>query len=196
MANDNSPFGFSQWSGAGSAPTYEMTTRKISAGDATPCYYGDPVSPLSTGYISKATAGTVRVEGIFVGCQYFSTSQKRVVWNRYWPGSDATGDVTAYVVSDPNAQFLVQAGGTNVGFANIGEYIQFNAGTGNAASGQSGAYVELPNTTVTLPFIVRGLVADPPGSPGTDIAAAYNRVIVGFNNQAFRTNGAGPVGIA
>jgi len=196
MPNVQGPFGFSQWSGAGSAPTYEMTTRKIAAGDATPCYYGDPVAPLSTGYVAKATAGTVRVEGIFVGCQYLSTSQKRVVWNRYWPGSDATGDVTAYIVSDPNAQFLVQAGGTNVGFANIGEYIQFNAGTGNAASGQSGAYVELPNTTVTLPFIVRGLVADPPGSSGTDITAAYNYVIVGFNNQSFRTNGAGPVGIA
>jgi len=196
MPNTQAPFGFSQWSGAGSVPTYEMMTRKIASNDATACYYGDPVSPLTTGYVSRAAAGTVRVEGIFVGCQYFSTSQQQTVWRRYWPGSDATGDVTVYLITDPNAQFLVQAGGTNIGFANIGEYIQFNLGTGNPQSGQSGAYVELPNTTVTLPFIVRALVADPPGSNGTDITAAYNYVIVGFNNQSFRTNGAGPVGIA
>lgn len=196
MANVQAPFGFSQWSGTGSIPTHEMTIRKIASANATAVFFGDPVSPLATGYITRATAGTVRVEGIFVGCQYFSTSQQQTVWRRYWPGSDATGDVTAYLITDPNAQFLVQAGGTNIGFANIGEYIQFNLGTGSTASGQSGAYVESPNTTVTLPFVVRALVADPPTANGTDIASAYNYVIVGFNNQSFRTNGAGPLGIA
>lgn len=196
MANVQAPYGLSQYSGSGSSPTYEMTTRKIAQGDAVAVYFGDLVSPLATGYVSRAVPGTVRVEGVFMGCQYFSTSQQRTVWNRYWPGSDATGDVTAYICSDPNAVFMVQAGGTNIGFANIGEYVQFNNGVGNAQSGQSGLYIELPNTTVTLPLIIRGLVADPPGANGTDITAPYNNVLVSFNNQSFRTNGAGPVGIA
>ena len=52
------------------------------------------------------------------------------------------------------------------------------------------------NTTVTLPFIIVGLVETPPGSDGTDITTEYNRVIVGFNNASSRTNGAGPTGIA
>lgn len=196
MANTNAPFGFTHYSGAGSAPTYEQVVRKIASTNTTAIYYGDAVIPLTTGYIGQATASTVRMEGIFVGCKYTSTSQKRTVWMRYWPGADATGDVTAYVISDANARFMVQAGGTAIGLANIGEYIQLNVGTGSTATGTSGMYVESPATTVTLPFIVVGLVEDPPGSAGSDSTSAYNRIIVGFNNASTRTNGAGPTGIA
>lgn len=196
MPNTNAPFGFKQIKGTGSAPTYEQSVRKIASNNTTKIYFGDAVIPLSTGYIAQATASTVRMEGIFVGCKYLSTSQKRTVWSNYWPGADATGDVEAYIVDDPNAQFIVQAGGTNVGFANIGEYIQINVGSGNTATGISGMYVESPNTTVTLPFRVVGLVDSPPGANGTDITAAYNQVIVAFNNASTRTNGAGPTGIA
>jgi hypothetical protein len=196
MANTNAPFGFKQVKGTGSAPTYEQNVRKIASNNSTAIFFGDAVIPLSTGYIAQATASTVRMEGIFVGCKYTSTSQKRTVWSNYWPGSDATGDVEAYVVDDPNAQFLVQAGGTAIGFANIGEYIQLNVGTGSTATGISGMYVESPNTTVTLPFRVVGLVESPPGANGTDIASAYNQIIVAFNNASTRTNGAGPTGIA
>ena len=196
MANTNAPFSFRQYSGSGSAPTYEQVTRKIAAGNTTPIYFGDACIPLASGYIDQATASTVRIEGIFQGCKYTSTSQKSPVWSRYWPGADATGDVTAYLISDPNARFVVQAGATPVNFNEIGEYVQLNVGTGNAATGNSGMYIESPNTTVTLPFIVVGVVEDPPGTNGTDISSAYNWVIVGFNNASTRTNGAGPLGIA
>jgi hypothetical protein len=57
-------------------------------------------------------------------------------------------------------------------------------------------YVESPNTTNTLPFVVRGLVENPPGHQRHRQRVGYNYVIVGFNNQSFRTNGAGPTGIA
>lgn len=199
MANTNAPFGFRQYKGTGSVPTYEQSVRAIAYNNSTPIYQGDAVIPLTTGYIGQATASTVRMEGIFVGCKYLSTAQKRTVWSNYWPGSDVAStapNIEAYVVDDPNAQFLVQAGGTAIGFANIGEYIQLNVGTGNAATGISGMYVESPNTTVTLPFIVRSLVETPPGANGTDITSAYNLVVVGFNNASTRTNGAGPTGIA
>lgn len=196
MANTNAPFGFRQIKGTGSAPTYEQSYRKIASNNTTAIYSGDAVIPLSTGYIAQATASTVRMEGIFVGCKYTSTSQKRTVWSNYWPGSDATGDVEAYIIDDPNAQFVVQAGGTAVGFDKIGEYIQLNVGTGSAATGISGMFVESPNTTVTLPFRIVGLVENPPGANGTDAASAYNQVIVAFNNASTRTNGAGPTGIA
>jgi hypothetical protein len=196
MANTNTPFGFKQVKGTGSLPTFEQNARAIASTNSTAIYFGDAVIPLSTGYIAQATASTVRVEGIFVGCKYTSVSQKRTVWSNYWPGSDANGDVEAYVIDDPNAQFQVQAGSTAVTFANIGEYIQLNVGTGNTSTGISGMYVESPNTTVTLPFIVRGLITNPPGANGTDATSAYNIVVVGFNNASTRTNGAGPTGIA
>jgi hypothetical protein len=195
MANTNAPFGFRQYSGTGSAPTYEQNVRKIASNNSTAIFFGDAVIPLSTGYIAQATASTVQLAGIFVGCKYLSVAQKRTVWSNYWPGSDASGDVEAYVVDDPNAKFVVQAGGTAVTFADIGANIQLNVGTGNTATGISGMYVENPGTTVTLPFKVVGLVEAPPGANGTDATSAYNQVIVQFNNTAARANGAGPVGI-
>lgn len=202
MANTNSPFGFRQYSGTGSSPTYEQNVRKIKSDNTTAIFFGDAVIPLTTGYIDQATASTVRVEGIFAGCKYVSTSQKRTVWSNYWPGSDATGDVEAYIIDDPNAKFLVQSsdsGGTAaVTFANVGEYINLAVGTGNTATGISGMTVNVAtlNTTVTLPFRIVGLVTSPPGAEGTDTATEYNQVIVAFNNASTRTNGAGPVGIA
>lgn len=197
MANTNSPFGFRQYSGTGSAPTYEQNVRKISSSYTTAIFFGDAVIPMASGYIQQATTGgTVQLAGIFAGCKYVSISQKRTVWSNYWPGtSDANGDVEAYVIDDPNAKFLVQVGGTAVGFDAIGNNIGINIGTGNTATGISGMYVETPATTIGNPFKVVGLVQDPPGANGTDIASAYNQIIVQFNNTAARANGAGPVGI-
>lgn len=197
MANTNTPFGFRPYRGTGSAPTFALSTRQIASTNTTAIFKGDAVIPLTTGYIAQATASTVRMEGIFWGCKYVSVSQKRTVWSDYWPGADAVaGSVEAYVIDDPNMQFEVQAGGTAIGLANIGEYIQLNVGTGSTATGQSGMYVESPATTVTLPFRIVGLVESPPGSNGTDASSAYNLVIVAFNNASTRTNGAGPTGIA
>jgi hypothetical protein len=87
------------------------------------------------------------------------------------------------------------AGGTAIGLADMGLNIQFNLGTGNASTGISGAYVESPAVTATLPFRIIGFIESPPGANGTDIASAYNQIIVGFNNVTSRNNGAGPTGI-
>lgn len=210
MANQNSPFGFLQYyGGSGGAPTFSMSTRRIAAGDTQAAYFGDPMFPVistANGYITQATTpGTTILAGIFAGCVYLSTSQKRTVWSRYWPGSDATGDVTAYVIDDPNAQFIVQGNSTTFNITGnlstytsspVGQYAQYAIGTGNTASGNSGAYLNALGTVTTYPFIVRGLVTFPPGAQGADPTTAYNQVIVGFNNEILRTNGAGPTGIA
>lgn len=209
MANTNSPFGFRQYyGGSGGAPTFAQTARLIASTNATAIFSGDPVMPVigaATGYITQASPGSTTLAGIFIGCKYLSTSQKRVVWNSYWPGSDATGDVEAYIVDDPNAQFSVMGNSTTfnitgslttVTSSTVGQYAQFAIGTGNTASGQSGAYLNSVATTATLPFIVRALIASPPGAPGADPTTAYNQVIVGFNNEWLRSNGAGPTGIS
>lgn len=188
MANTNAPFGFRQYSGTGSAPTYEQVTARI-AYNATNIFYGDPVNPDNTGHVVQGSPGTDQIAGIFVGCQYLSVSQKRTVWSNYWPGSDvASGNyVTGYIVNDPNAKFLAQVGGSSSVGAVVGDVnanVQYAIGTGNTSTGISGAYVDIsvtPTTTNTLPLRLVGLVTDPPGGPGT-AAGAYNYVIVAFNN--------------
>jgi len=193
MANTFAPFGFSQYSGQGSAPTYEQNVG-FCAYNTAAMYFGDPVFQNANGSIYPTTPGTGILAGIFVGCKYLSVSQKRTVWSNFWGAADvaSTNTVEVYVVNDPNAKFLAQVGGsssTGLTTADIGANVQFAYGSPNTMSGVSGAYIDItvtPTTTATLPFKVVGLDTAPPGSNGTE-AGAYNYAIVAFNNVSTKT---------
>ena len=187
MANTHAPVGFSQYSGNGSAPTYEQVPVQI-AYNASAIYFGDPVEPDANGQVirSDGTIAAAGIAGIFVGCKYLSVSQKRTVWSNYWPGTDVASSQTVegYIVNDPNARFVVQTGSTGATQSTVNLLVGFDIGSGNASNGLSGAFVDVTTAaagTTTLPFRVIGLVTEPPGSAGTE-AGAYNRVIVAFNN--------------
>lgn len=186
MANPNSPFGFS-WRGTINGPVnFAVGQRKISSSYTTAIFYGDAVVPIistATGYIGQATASTTPMAGIFYGCSYYSTSQKKTVLNNYWPGSDATGDVTAFICEDPNATFLVQAGATNIGFAKIGQNVQLNVGTGSTTTGYSGMFIDTVATTSTYPFIITGVPSDATDPVST---TGYNWVNVTWNYMIYK----------
>ena len=193
MANVSAPFGFSQYSGTGSAPTYEQNVG-FCAYNTAAMYYGDPVFQNADGTVYPTTPGTGILAGVFVGCKYLSVSQKRTVWSNFWGAADvaSTNTVEVYIVNDPNARFLAQVGGsssTGLVAADIGANVQFAYGTPNTMSGVSGAYIDItvtPTTTATLPFKVVGLVTSPPGANGT-ASGAYNLAVVAFNNVSTKT---------
>lgn len=193
MANTFAPFGFSQYSGNGSAPTYEQNVG-FCAYNTAAMYFGDPVFQNSDGSIYPTTPGTGILAGVFVGCKYLSVSQKRTVWSNFWGAADvaSSNTVEVYVVNDPNAKFLAQVGGsssTGLAATDIGANVQFAYGTPNTMSGVSGAYIDItvtPTTTATLPFKVVGLVTSPPGANGT-ASGAYNYAVVAFNNVSTKT---------
>jgi hypothetical protein len=152
----------------------------------------------------------VPVAGVFAGCKYLSTSQKRTVWSNYWPGSDTSNDVEAYVITDPNARFSVQTGNSNttataVGQAQVGENIGFawndstttsetNGNTANGLSdffadqftlssaGVTGANSFLPFRIIAIQNYLPGQASPLSGINGNDATAGYNRIVVGFNN--------------
>jgi hypothetical protein len=224
MANTNAPNGFQQYSGTGSAPTYEQVALSISPTSSTnpQIFSGDPVAQLSTGYICQLgtnsttntpAAGSGYLVGVFIGCKYLSVSAKRTTWSNYFPGVgdvNSAAGVEAYVITDPNAKFIVQAGSTAVGIADIGVNIGVAYGTGtgtntntlgttpgNVSTGLSTAYADstsVVGTAATYPFRIVGLANyAPDGSnplqsiPGNDYTAAYNRIIVSFNNTAMKS---------
>lgn len=193
MANTLAPFGFRQWTGTGSSPTYEQVAAPILYSDTDKLYFGDPCSIDPTnGYLTQSTAGTDPIAGIFTGCKYSSVSRNgQTVWSTYWPGADAiSGTVTGYFINDPNARFLVQVTGASpIAQANVGENVQFALGTGSTSTGISGASVTYSSlgTTATLPFKVDGLYFGPPGQNGTDAASVNNFIIVRFNNVLTKT---------
>ncbi len=198
MANSNSPFGFRHRSGNGSAPTFENVEFLITAG-AGAIYFGDPVTLQSDGSVAQsastgATPGTLGIAGIFVGCKFLSTVQKRVVWSNYYPGGSdpVAASIKAYVVNDPNAQFVVQGDATGFALADVNATVGFLIGTGNANNGISGAYLDSTtlNTASYLqnnPFRIVGIENFPPGANGTLAnGQPYDQVIVAFNNVATR----------
>jgi hypothetical protein len=163
---------------------------KIKSDNTTAIFFGDAVLQDTNGYITRATDdSTTQLAGVFQGCKYLSVSQKRTVWSNYWPGSDNNGDIEAYVVNDPNARFVVQAGSSlNVTQADVGRSVSQAGGSGgNTATGISGMYLNTLGTNSTAGFRVFGLVTDPPGSNGTDISATADYVIVGFLNVSTKT---------
>jgi hypothetical protein len=191
MANTQAYFGFWQRQGTGSAPTYEQTEQGNGGIDynAGAIYYGDPVQRVGSGdgtITQGANGQTTPMAGVFIGCKYLSTASKRTIWSNYWPGSDVTSanqsSITAWIVNDPNAQFLVQSDSTGVVQADVGANNDYQIGTGTAANGISGAYlVHGGATTSTKPWRLVSLVLDPPGANGT-ASGAYNYAIVAFNN--------------
>lgn len=183
--NINSPNGFQKWGRReGGSPTAGLSTRTIANADVSLIGFGDPLISLGTGYVTIATASTVQLAGIFYGCTYISTTIGRRIWSNNWPGSGASGDILAYVDTDPQGLFVVQALSTAVAFADIGANIQLSIGTPSTVTGFSTSSVTTPNTTNTLPFRVVGLLSQflPTNSePGTDDASNYNRCIVAPN---------------
>ena len=185
MANTAAYNGFQQYSGTGSAPTYEQVAVLISSSSTAAIYNGDPVNPDANGFIvrgvTSSSSGNTQIAGVFIGCKYLSVSQKRTVWSNYWPGSDNSGNVEAYIINDPNAKFVAQFGNVSVAQTYVNSGVGFNIGTGNANNGISGAFLETLATDSTMPFKVVALVTDPPGANGTE-AGAYQKAIVAFNN--------------
>ena len=193
MANTNAPFGFRQVSGTGSAPTYEQVAVDI-AYNTTNIFFGDPVAPTNTGYITQAgsSAGSTdtQIAGIFAGCQYLSTVMKRTVWSNYYPGGTdpASATIIGYIINDPNAKFVAQTSSAGAAQTNINNTVGFTIGSGNTSTGISAALVNMSTagTDATQPFRILALDTTPPGSSGTE-AGAYNYVIVGFNNVSTKS---------
>jgi hypothetical protein len=200
MSNTQGPFGAVQIGTASGMPNFAQagsgSPYRISSGYGTAIGFGDLVTLVSgatpTGYINRWVNGsgtaTFQVAGVFYGCRYYSTSQRRMVWNNYWPGSDATGDVDAFVCDDPSAQFKIQANLGPITQASLGTTADAVMGTVNTTTGLSAMALDAPSTSnpSTLPFKIVNVVLTPPGANGTDITTAYNNVIVAFNNQLYK----------
>jgi hypothetical protein len=197
MANISSPFGFRQFTGTGSSPTYETVAFSNGGIDynGAAIYFGDPVQRAGAGdgtLIPSTTATAVAMAGVFCGCKYLSTAVKRTLWSNYWPGTDVTvgnqSTIEAYVINDQAAQFVVQSDATGATQAQMGANVNHNMGTGTVANGLSGAFITPGTTaavTATLPWRMNRLILDPPGVQGSQ-AGAYNYVVVAFNNVETR----------
>ena len=55
--------------------------------------------------------------GIFMGCSFTDPNTKQLTFSQLWPASTVASDAMAFVVDNPNVEFVIQADGapTNTG---------------------------------------------------------------------------------
>lgn len=204
MANTYAPFGFRSFGHRdGSPPTMGLERKFILSSDTTAVFTGDVVqnSTAVYGTVTQASSGTGLggggYVGVFAGCEYYNATVNRQVWSPYFPGSvgATSASVIAYVISDPDMQFIVQGStaavlGTSVVGWNIG-FTSTGASLGNTTTGISN--VGLLSTSVSanssLPFRVIDVYSDfaPPGVNGTDNTTAGAIMVVVPNNWTRNT---------
>ena len=203
--NTNNPFGFRQFGQReGSAPTAGFERKVISSANTTPIFTGDAViRSTTTPYIltgGSTTGITTSIEGVFLGCKYYNTNVGRTVWNSYWPGSGAQGDIEAYVCTNPEQQYLAQgSSGGVLGTSNIGMGIPMSisgSSLGNTLTGQS--VMTVTSSLVTgLSSNAQWEIVDvysnvaPPGVNGTSTGSEGFQIVVVQQLNAFRKTLAG-----
>lgn len=199
MANTFSPFGFRPMGRLeGGAPTAGLTRAFIASSDTNTYFTGDTVAYSSQAigggqYIAPVSSGTISPPtlGVFMGCEYYNTATQSIRFSPYFPGSvGSSSPCNAYIITDPEQLFLVQAstvttiGASNVGY-NVGVASSLQSG-GNTTTGISG--VALNSSTVSanssLPFRIVDVYANysPPGINGTDQTTAGQIFVVQPNN--------------
>ena len=191
MANVSNPFGFRQFGQReGSAPTAGLETKLVSSGYTCPLFTGDIVmlSSGTPGYIvsvGSSAGGTASSianvgYGVFLGCEYYNASLNRTTWNSYWPGSGATGDVKAFVCSNPEQLYIAQGStGAVIGSTQIGSGFPCSitgSSQGNTATGQSVMTIQssLPTgLSSNAQFVLVDMYSNtaPPGINGTSTGA-------------------------
>jgi hypothetical protein len=200
MANiPASPYGFKPagWNRGGPSNTAGQINAPILAAYSYNICYGDVVQYGAGGGAPDTTAGYVRLgavgvagskqAGVFVGCQFIDAAG-RTVFSSYWPASNANAG-TAFIIpiAGEVPQFFIVAGGdssgsTSFAIGDVGRNCDLAVGTQSitAGYGLSGMYLDRNtiNNTATLPFTVRGLLADISASGATGIA---NQVLVSSN---------------
>ena len=156
----SAPYGFQPINRVDGMP-YAGQTRLIPIASTynTAIFAGDLVQIVAAGTIEKFTGTTTgSPAGVCVGVQYVN-SLSQFTPAQYYPGTSVT-DAYAIVVDDPMAAFKVAVTAANstmssAARAGVGSNMSVLAGTGDTATGNSGASVLAGSEANTAGLVVR-----------------------------------------
>ncbi len=115
----------------------------------TSIFNGDFVKMVAGGTIEKDTGtATLTTVGIFMGCKYTDPTTKQMTFSQYWPASTVATDAMAYVLSDPDVVFLMQADGAIAQTA-LGSNFDVIQTAGTTSIGNSKTAVDADSTATT-----------------------------------------------
>ena len=162
----------------------------VKPGYATAIYQGDLVIPTSTGNIEKydpSGGASNVVVGVFNGCFYNDPTTQKPTYKNYYPGgvTPTEGDLTAYIVDDPDAVFLADADAV-FARANLFSNYGITNTTGVTQTGISKAQLDVSVVGTANTFVVQAIdiCQDPDNS---DTSEANANILVRINNHFFRS---------
>ena len=187
MANVVEKFGLRPYRKLDGTPLVGAQNRySIASNHTTAIFQGDLVIPTSTGNIEKHTANTSdAVVGVFNGCFYTDPTTQKPTYKNYYPGSIAASDITAFIVDDPDAVFLIDADEAFTRADLFKNYSVTNT-TGVTATGISKAQLDVSVSGTATTFVIQAIdiSQDPDNS---DTASANANVLVRINNHFYRS---------
>lgn len=190
MVATAAPFGMLPARRLGSAYNTQGFTRyQIASGYATNIFFGDVVQLVADGVIEKDTGTTsLTPVGVFLGCEYDGDAALNYrLHGQYYP-ANTTGVTYAYVLDDPDAEFLIQGDGP-VPQTAVGANAAIVQTAGNTAFGRSRNSLDVSTiaTTSTLPLRITGFGLGGDGLSENTPGDAFTNVRVKFNNHQLRT---------
>ena len=187
MANVAEKFGLRPYRKLDGTPLVGAQNRyTIASGHTTAIFQGDMVIPLASGNIDRHTAGNgTAILGVFNGCFYTDPTTQKPTYKNYYPGGVAASDITAFVVDDPDAVFLVDSDSTFTR-ANLFSNYDVTNTTGVTQTGISKCQLDHSSgdTTNTLPIQAIDISQDPDNS---DTSTSNANILVRINNHFYRS---------
>ena len=187
MANVSEKFGLRPYRKLDGTPLVGAQNRyTIASNYATAIFQGDLVQPTAAGNIERHTAGTSdAVVGVFNGVFYTDPTTQKPTYKNYYPGSVVASDITAFVVDDPDAVFLMDA---DEAFTRADLYANYSVTntTGVTQTGISKVQLDVSATGTAATFVVQAIdiSQDPDNS---DTATSNANILVRINNHFYRS---------
>ena len=187
MANVSEKFGLRPYRKLDGTPLVGAQNRyTIASGHTTAIFQGDMVIPLASGNIDRHSAGgTVPIVGVFNGCFYTDPTTQKPTFSNYYPGGVAASDITAFVIDDPDAVFLMDADAT-FARADIFQNYSVTTATGNTKTGISEVQLDVSVSGTNASFIIQAIdISQDPNN--SDVASANANVLVRINKHFYRS---------
>jgi hypothetical protein len=190
MANVVEKFGLRPYRKLDGTPLVGAQNRySIASNHTTAIFQGDLVIPLTAGTIDRHTANnSTAVLGVFNGCFYTDPTTQKPTFRNSYPGAIVASDITAFVVDDPDAVFLMNADDT-FAQADLFRNYSVTTGSGNTTTGISEVELDVSVSGTNASFIIQAIdiSQDPDNS---DTGSANANILVRINKHFYR-NGTG-----
>ena len=163
MANIDAPFGFVPVRMQGGAPfSGGQSEYTISSTYGTNIFTGDLAIQAADGDIEVSAATSTNNIGVFNGC-FYTDSNGKPQYAKYWPASTTSTDAVAFIIDDPNVIFEAQEDGSALALADRGTNTDLVATAGSTTTGRSGHEIDSDErgSAATSQFRVVAVSKDP-----------------------------------